>query len=286
MNKKMIKVVLIILVVIFALIGLEAGIRGLAKVTEDVKTQNEQKKEQKEYEKTEEYKTEVYLESSVQKVVNYIASGDYESLYEVLDYDYKEFMDFKTAEDLKNYLETMLGGTPENATMMSYDMYGDKYVCSVLISTETKSETYTILVTPLKNDKFTVIFDNISYIEKVDSRFSYSDKEVTYKVLYKAGESNIAIFSIDATNNTSQTMKGSFAGTCLKKSDHNQYYVANTKELENIEIAPGETKRINIKINVDGGSIYEDISLTISFRDESGKELSRTVSLEQFYFEY
>ena len=47
MNKKMIKVVLIILVVIFALIGLEAGIRGLAKVTEDVKTQNEQKKEQK-----------------------------------------------------------------------------------------------------------------------------------------------------------------------------------------------------------------------------------------------
>lgn len=284
MNKKIIKIVIIIFAIIFILIGLENLIRGFAKVTEDIKGQIEIKKEEKEYENSYDNQLETYLDTSIKEVVGYLASGDFETIYNLLDPDYKDYMNFETSDKFKEYVTDYMG-TPKNASLIKQYKKSNKYVCTVSITTENSIETYTILIKPLDNGKYTVILDDLTSIENVTDKYKLSSGKITYNIRYRVKKAGTIEYSIDITNNDSKTLKGSLEETNLKMSNSEEYYLVNKEEVSNVEIAPKETKRLKLKINNSAASIYKEMQLNMKFKLENGEEISDNIILEENYWE-
>ena len=120
-------------------------------------------------------------------------------------------------------------------------------------------------------------------IEKIEKQ--YTDSKVTYNACYKVKYHNELGYAIDITNNGSEVMKGSLEDTMLKKSGGKRCYVTNKDEVKDVEIAPGETKRVIIKINNTNASYFEEIYLNVVFKLENGEIMSNTVVLEENYWE-
>ncbi|MBQ9280545.1 MAG: hypothetical protein IJ215_05860 [Clostridia bacterium] len=279
-KKKMMKYILIVLLVILVLIILEVMLRGLASVSEDIKTRSQIRKEEKEYQQTEEYQTESYLETSIQSTIEMIKAGDYESIYSFLEPTYKDFMEFDTVEKFKDYMNDYIG-TPISATLLSHQIYQDKYICNVSITTESKTEAYTVLVKPLEGDNFYIIFDNILSIQNVLDQYFAFNQYVECNLRYRlVGPSGIS-YVVDIKNTSGATLDGSFANTTLTKSDFFEYQPVN--DVSSITIAPGETARVRFDINETASRRYEELYLDIDYEGKNGDQFDITLYIEESY---
>lgn len=275
-KKKLIRFILIVLLIIIALIVLEVSLRGLARVTESVKTTRQIRKEEKEYQQTEQYATETYLESSIQSAVELIKMGDYEAVYHKLDPVYKDFMQFDTLEIFQEYMNEYIG-TPISVVLMSYKTYLDKYICQVAIETKTQRDTYTVLVTPRDGDDFYIIFDNIFSIEDLHGMLKmsniYIDCDIHYKCVNGAGIS----YMIDIKNNTNKILEGSFAGTKLVKTDYKSYQPYN--DVSSVKINPGETVSVRFDFDERKSRMFQEQRLDIDYVGVDGETFNMSITL-------
>ena len=109
MDKKIVKTVLICIIAIAVLILVENAIRGSIKVVERVKNSRQLAKEQREYESSEEYVLDTYVENTAKIVIGYINSGDYESVYNKLEPNYKDFKQYASIDEFKAEFEKYIG---------------------------------------------------------------------------------------------------------------------------------------------------------------------------------
>lgn len=278
-KKQIIKIIGILLIIFIALIIFENILRGFSRVTENIKTSNQIKKEEREYQKTEKYALEQSIESSVKRTVDLIQSGDYETIYSKLDPVYKDFMQFESVDAFKEYMTNYIG-TPLSARLIDYSPTKNKYYCTISISTETKSETYTVIVQPLDNDDFYIIPDNLTSIENVLGKYFASNSMAEFNLKYKASRKAYNTYVIDVRNLSDKTIEGSFQDSTLTMSDYKVYGILN--DVSSIKIEPGETVQVRFDIDETKSSAYEENYLTINYKGNNGESFEIDLRLIDF----
>ena len=284
--KPQVKVVLVIILLILVAIVAENLIKLLVNVTEEVKTKHELKKEQEIYMSTPEYAEEKYVEACVKKTIEYLNSGDYESLYNVIDPDYKEYMQIDSIDEFKNLLATYIEGA-DSVNLLDYGMQNNRYICEIVLVSGANTINKRILVKPLENEEFYVVLDDIYSIEKFNGRFRVFDDKIDYNLVYRVNRGTTKTYVMDIKNYTNKDMVGSYKKTYLMKTNRKTCTVQNVEELENVTIPAGGTIRLNFIIeNVSTNSYtFPDDMLYLNFESVDGTRKSDSMILQWEYWE-
>lgn len=282
------KVVLVIMLIILGAIVIENLINLLVNVTEEVKTKHEIEEEQEIYMTTPEYAEEQKIEVCVKKAIDYLNSGDYESLYNVIDPDYKEYMQLDSVDKFKELLATYTEGA-DSVKLLDYGMQNGRYICEVEFTSGANIVNKRLLVKPLDNEEdfYIILDDDIYSIEKFTGRFRVFDSKIDYNLVYRVRRDTTKTYVMDIKNYTNKDMIGSYKDTYLMKTDRGICYIQNKEELENITIPAGETIRLNFVIDNTSTKSYTfpDDILYINFDSVDGTRKSDTIILQWHYWE-
>ena len=284
MDKKIVKTVIICIVAIVALILVENAIRGSIKVVERVKNSRQLAKEQREYENSEGYVLDTYVENTAKVVIGYINSGDYESVYNKLEPNYKGFKQYASIDEFKAEFEKYIG-EHDAISFIGYKTGNGKYNCKLSVTNGEKSSIKRIFIIPNLDD-FYIIPDDINEVVKADEKYSFKDKNINFSIVYETECSGHKIYSVDITNLTSNTLEGSFEGTYIHRTDGIDYK-AQEDEALNIKIQPKETVRINITTKNNVNSNYAiDSYMQVVLKGKNGKTITeRSIVMDYEYIE-
>ncbi|MBQ8298949.1 MAG: hypothetical protein IJX99_03650 [Clostridia bacterium] len=284
--KPQVKILLIIILIILGAIVIENVINLFFNVTEEIKTKHEIKKEQEIYMSTPEYAEEQKIEACVKTAIEYLSSGDYEALYNVIDPDYKEYMQIDSVDKFKEVLATYMNGA-DSVKLLDYGKQNDRYLCDVIFTSGDNVFSKRLLVKQLENEEFYIILDDIYNIEKFNGRFRVFDDTIDYNLVYRVNRGSTNTYVMDVTNYTNKDMVGSYKNTYLMKTDRKTYEPQNKEELENITIPAGGTVRVYFTIS--NGSVnsytFPDDMLYLNFDFADGTRRSDNMILQWEYWE-
>ena len=284
-KKKIIKEILIFLMIVVILILLENAIRGTAKVTEHVKNSFELKKEQAAYEASQEYVIDSFIDKSVKEVLDYIKSGDYKTLYSLLDPTYKDFKQIKSEEDLKAQIDSYFGNF-DTVSLMSYVESFGKYSCSISVSENGSMSVKDIVISENSDGSYSVMLDNIISLTTSDATSNYVDNNISFKMLYEGKYSGYKVYSVEVKNVGNKVIEGSFEDTYIYRTDR-KMYKSEANDSLNIKLAPAETTRVNFIIkNRESIAYAEDLYIDVALKNNSGSIISgQTIVIQEEYFE-
>lgn len=282
MSSKTKKIIICIVLVIVGLIAFECIIRALSNTTERIVSYKEIKKQEEQYMQTEEYVTETKIEDSIQKTMNYLSSGDYNSLYSVLDEEYKDHMGFKSLEDFETYLKDYLKNAT-NIRLIDFVYNSNRYICTVAISSESGDSNYTILVNPEADNSmgFSVILDDVIYLNSYSGDFTKTVKGIKYDLLHIMQKKNTREYSISLTNENLTDANITISSITLSKSNYIDYLADNITDIEKTVIAPKSTSRITANFIVPSSERSEDIRLDIE-GTVNGEKFNTYIVLENY----
>lgn len=278
--KPQVKVILIILGVILALIVLENFIKLINSGWKSFMAEREYNKQQEMYEQTPVYEEEKYVADSVEKTIKYINEEKYEELFALLDPEYKEVFAIDSVEKFKEIIKEYIGDSPKDVTLLDYGMQNGRYICSVAIQKEGVLENKQILVTPLVEDEFYIVLDNVRTIEKFDNVIYTLDPEVEYNLKYTVVKDNERILVFDVKNKTKNNMVGSYESTLLQKTDRVKYPLRNVDELKNIELPANQVVRLSFAFDNKDSYIYPDEVIFLNLLLNNGTQINKQVMLE------
>lgn len=278
--KPQVKVILIILGVILALIVLENFIKLINSGWKSFMAEREYNKQQEMYEQTPIYEEEKYVADSVEKTIKYINEEKYEELFALLDPEYKEVFAIDSVEKFKEIIKEYIGDSPKDVTLLDYGMQNGRYICSVAIQKEGVLENKQILVTPLVEDEFYIVLDNVRTIEKFDNVIYTLDPEVEYNLKYTVVKDNERILVFDVKNKTKNNMVGSYESTLLQKTDRVKYPLQNVDELKNIELPANQVVRLSFAFDNKDSYIYPDEVIFLNLLLNNGTQINKQVMLE------
>lgn len=278
--KPQVKVILIILGVILALIVLENFIKLINSGWKSFMAEREYNKQQEMYEQTPVYEEEKYVADSVEKTIKYINEENYEELFTLLDPEYKEVFAIDSVEKFKEIIKEYIGDSPKDVTLLDYGMQNGRYICSVAIQKEGVLENKQILVTPLVEDEFYIVLDNVRTIEKFDNVIYTLDPEVEYNLKYTVVKDNERILVFDVKNKTKNNMVGSYESTLLQKTDRVKYPLQNVDELKNIELPANQVVRLSFAFDNKDSYIYPDEVIFLNLLLNNGTQINKQVMLK------
>ncbi len=277
--KPQVKVILIILGVILGLIIIENIISGISIFIRNKRAQAEYNRKQEIYQQSDTYKEEQKISEFLNQMVTYLSEKNYEELFKLVDPEYKDSLNIATVDEFKMIVEDYLGKDVKNVKLNEYYLFNDRYVCEVFVEKEDLTDLADILVTPKGNDDFYIILDEVQSLKKFDNTYRIYNEDLTYNVKYIIKKADAKTLVIEATNNTSNNMVGSFANTILVKSGSISCGVKNTDEVRKVELPAGQTVTVSLTFNDEKYSIYNDESININLLLENGETISKIISL-------
>ena len=274
MNKKVTRVISIVLIAIIVLICFEITVRFIVQKVEEIKYNNEIEKQQEAYKQTDRYETEVYLTELINTAIDYMKSGDYETLYQHINPLYKTYKNYVSLDEFKIDLLQYIKEVPIEATLSSFQKNGNNYVCNVLLIRDKETISRNAFVTSNVDDDFFIVFDNVYSIKEMsDLCTNLEVDELKYKLAYIIEYSEISIYSIEITNDGDSVVTASLEGSNLIKSDRESYTTQEGSDLT-FTVSPGETVKCNLLIEVSRQNPYIDEEIELVINYENG-EVSR-----------
>ena len=125
MNKKVTRVISIVLIAIIVLICFEITVRFIVQKVEEIKYNNEIENQHEAYKQTDRYETEVYLTELINTAIDYMKSGDYETLYQHINPLYKTYKNYVSLDEFKIDLLQYIKEVPIEATLSSFQQNGN-----------------------------------------------------------------------------------------------------------------------------------------------------------------
>lgn len=273
------RVGLIIFLMFAILILSENLIRLIARVSEETVVKIDEKKEHEIYMSTEEYKNEVYIEASIEKTIQLLKSGDYETLLETTDSDYAKAMNLNSAEELRIYLLEYFGN-PEDIKLIDFEKIGGRFICTVNVKLTNEMMRKVMIVTPKDDDTFTVIFDNVLLLKNYDGSKSVQSGKIKYELISKITREGDYICTFEMTNQTNKTIEGSLENMVVVRTDRVKYSPADVENLKEIVLAPGETKFLSYRLDTSMMSYLADDRIEFIFVEKNGTEHEDILLLE------
>lgn len=251
-------------------------------VKQETVIKKEQEQIQKEYEKTDKYQEEIFVEKSIEETMKLFASGDYETLFNHLDPRYKLCMGLNSVEDLKAFI-TESYGEPYKMTLLDFSRTNDCLICRVRVELNGEMVVKPLVVVPGENDEYTLMFSEIQLFQDYPVSSSASNNKLKYQLKYKMQASTGFTIVFEMTNRTQKAVAGSLEGSHILTTDSRYYYAANQEELNNITLAPGETKTLLLKIDTSDGKYLDDLETRFVLKETNGEESTLSVLRMSIY---
>lgn len=281
------KLIFIILGVVVLIVILENAIRILPGVISDKVAEIKEEKRIEEYQETPQYEEEKQIVACIENAINLLNSGDYETLYNLLDPDYKACMQIDSVEKTKELFDKY-GFGANKIRLIKYVLVYGRYNCQVEFISESMSVIKTIFVTPTKSEDFYIIPDDIWRIEKYKNKFYHAGQIFEYTVPYKLVRGTSDLYVVDIKNLSNKDYTGSLDTTCISKSDSINRYPKNPEELKEISIKAKDKIRIFIEIDTSSEVPvkFEDKSIEINYVINNGSEtISDSIDIADHYWD-
>lgn len=283
--KPQVKVVLVILGIILFFILLENGINALGEYAENRKYQKEYEQKQEAYEKTPEYHEEQYVAGCVEQTVDLINVYDYEELYNRLDPEYKAIFDIDSEEKFKEIAKEYFGEDIDKVSLTDHHIEENRFVCEVSVYKGDTMKKNEIIVTPIDEENYYVILDDVKSIEKMPLGYNIGNTSVGYSLTHKVHKNNEMIYVFEITNRTDKPITGSLVDSKLQRTNRLQYELLNKDELENITIPANGTTKVLMSYSDKSSVSYHDDNMELSLKMSDGTVKSNTLDLSFKYWE-
>lgn len=251
-------------------------------VKKETVIKKEQEQIQKEYEKTEKYQEEVFVEKSIEETMKLFVSGDYETLFNHIDPRYKLCMGLNSVEELKTFIVESYG-EPYKMTLLDFSRTDDCLICRVRVELNGEMVVKPLVVVPGENDDFTLMFSEIELIQNYPESSCAINNRLKYQLKYKMQMSTGYTIVFEMTNRTQATITGSLENSYVLTTNSKYYYVVNQEELNNITLAPGETKTLLYKIDTSDGKYLNDLETKFVLKETNGQETILSVIRPSIY---
>lgn len=276
-RKKLIRLALLVIIAIVSLIILENSIRGIKNFAEEKKEQKIEEENSEKYESSEEYKEEQLLTGIVGEFAELLKNKDVDKLYSLIEENYKDYKYQNSKEAFEKHMEKYMKNDV-NLSLQTYEIKNNRYYCRILSESEEGVSTFVALIKPTPdNTSYTVIFDNISSITKMEKTYKDSSN-IECNVIYKVTAEKTCIYTIEFVNSNNKEINYSLNSATIINSKGESY--SSKVEDKSINLRPGENIRKNLVINASGVHSYPVTSLIIDIKDENGKVKSMQVYMD------
>ena len=267
-RKKLIRLAIFIIGVIVVLIVVENSIRGIGNLVEERKEQKEYEEKRKQYESSEEYKEEQMLVGVVADFSELLKNKDIDTLYDLIDENYKDYKFQNQKEIFAKYIEKYLKDDVE-LSLQTYEMLNGKYYCSILSTDSEGISSFVALIDPNEdNSSYTVIFDNISNIEKINKKYINS-MNIECNVIYKVTAEKTCIYTAEFTNLNESDINYTIERISLINTKGNGF--SATTDDTNIILKSGEKTRKNLVFYASGIHSFPVTRLIVDLKDTNGQ---------------
>lgn len=243
MNKKTVKMVLIIIGLIIVMAILEISIRAMSLAYQNFSEKKQEEKKQEELYNSETSVQSRETEKFVKNVYNAITDKQYEVVFNLLDTTYKECFFENNLTNFKDYLENemTLGNEYKIVRINQKTNYAE-----VLVGI-TSGEDYKtqICVVKTANDDNKIIFGQYSNITKAKETNADSGT-VKYDLEYYFEVATQGVFVVKATNKTEKELSLSLSNVCLETTGGQR---KNGEITETIKLLPKASAKIKIVYN-------------------------------------
>lgn len=272
-NKKIIKISIIVLIVMFSFAFIEIGIKALAaKITEFSETRKEEKKAEEIY-NSDESKLERQIRTFIANICDAIKDEDYEYVMLSLNENYSQYMFNKDINNLKTFIQEniMIGAEYE---IVRVELKGAFYEVLVGIQTgeQYKSNTFTVEV--IDENTFSLMFGSYTKFKPISEKAYYSDLQ--YEIVYYYETTELMTYVIDIKNISEINYTMKFKNTTQYACDGEMFEGTLPKDAE---LKPNEHKKIEVtfkkrseaiaflQLNIEKNAILEEIK--IHFEEEA-----------------
>lgn len=275
-RKKLIRLAFIVIAGIVVLVTAEIVIRALNDVAVEKKKISELEDERKKYESTPKYEEEVFLEGVVADFMELLNSGDVDSLYEVLNEDYRDYKFNNNKEEFSSHINKYLKDNAE-LTLQTYENVNGKYLCRILSYENELYSSFQVLITQNEQDgAYDIIFDDITSIKKMSNK-SQKKENIQYTVLYKVIAEGACSYTVEYKNIGNEDINYTYEDVTLSNSRGYSYsFDASSLALS---LKPGETKREEYIFSGKGLNLYSNTTLGLTFKENGTNKLEFSIHL-------
>lgn len=279
-RKKLIRLASIVFIVIVALVVLEVSIRGINTAIVDYKEKKENKKNEEIYKNTEEYKEEMFLKNVVTKFGELLNKKDIDSLYELMNEDYKNYKFNGDKEKFTKYIEKYFPSGENEYELQTYENLYGRYLCRFLTFDKSNYASYKLIVTPKENNMYDVMFDSIDTLTKLKGNISQKEN-INYSLLYMAKQDGKYMYMVEFENKEASEKEYQYESVVLKNT-RGDTYVFNV-EGRKITLKPAEKTRCEYVFDGEKIGLYDHASININLVETStGRKLNIPVYINEY----
>lgn len=265
-RKKLIKIAVIILIVIFALAILEISIRGINTAVNEYKNAKNEQKNEEIYKNSEEYKEEQLLEKVVSEFGKLLNKKDVDSIYELLNEDYKEYKFAGNKEEFERYISKYFPSGEAEYELQTHDNLYGRYRCRFLMINNANYVSYKLLVTPKADNTYDIIFDDFDTLTKKDNILSQKgDVKYSLKYVIKNGEKYIYV--VEFENVGKATLEYNNESVVLTNTKGNTYQFKPSDK--NLTLKPNEKVKCEYTFAGEYIGLYNHDSIKINLQEST-----------------
>ena len=239
-KRRVIKITILIIGVIFIATLLELGIRFIASsINENIENKVLQEQEEKiynSYGETVKRNIELFLED----ILDAINNKDYTHVFTCLESTYKKYMFDDDIEKMKAYIEKELSGLT-NYEIIKISSKAFIHNVIVGISSEDGYATKTFTIKAIDEENFSIMFGEFNSIK--EENLKYSLEKFDFNVNYAYSVSEFLVYVLDISNKTKETADFKFNSISMIYSSGN---LKNGKVPDEFKLGGGETKRVEL----------------------------------------
>lgn len=240
MNKKVVKIVLVVAVFFIAMAVVEISIRAIGSSIQSFSEKRQEEKKQEEQYNSETSVQSRETEKFVGNVYDAIQNKQYEVVFNLLDATFKECFFENDISNFKNYIENEIFSGDEY-TIVKVNQKTNYAEVLVGITKGTDYTTQTCIV-KTTNDDNKIIFGNYNNITKATTTNANS-ANVKYELKYYFEVAKQGVFVIKATNKTNKELNLNLSNAYFETTGSQKSYGTIT---ENVKLLPSETVEISV----------------------------------------
>lgn len=265
-RKKLIRIAIITIIVIIILIIVENSIRGIGSLVEKNRINKELEEKKEIYQNSEEYKETVMLEGVVADFVELLKNNDIDALYNLIDTNYKDYKYQNKKELFEEYIKQYVNSN-SNISLLTYEKISGRYVCRLLSENGENIKSFVVLIKP-ENGLYTLIFDNITSIEKV-SKGVKNQNDLECNVLFNVTAKQVSLYTLEFVNLSGKEMNYTIENVTIRDTYGNEFKA--TFDNKKIELKSDEKERKDVVFNSSEIHKFPKTILDIEMNNGKGK---------------
>ena len=240
-NKRIARIVITIVIIIFAFALLEIAIRAIVGLIKNVSDKMEERKQEKMEYNSEAQQAQRQVKAFLDEVFEAMNHGDMEYAFNCLREDYQEYMFHSDIDEFKEYVRSNLKLT-EDYEYTNIIMRGGLYLTTVKFSDGERSYENRFTVRIVDEEKCNFMLGEYTSFKKRDETANY--KDIRFYLNYEYATQTSKVYVIDIANQSNEDVNIDFTENGKYISTSGFVYVGSKPIASSIKA--GDTYRIRL----------------------------------------